>query len=188
MRKLILRILVTVDGVAAGEKGSIDMVDYGDDDAWDDIFQALENVDAMLIGGTSHREYLDYWHGVLKDPKAKPNEKKFAEIDARTPHYILSRTLKKSDWPNATVLSGGVDGVAELKRQSGGDILLWGGPTVAAAAIEAGLVDEYHLETHPVIAGRGKKLFANVESARRLRHLDTKILPSGIAIQKYSQT
>ena len=30
---------------------------------------------------------------------------------------------------------------------------LWGGPTAAAAAIEAGVVDEYDLVTRPVIAG-----------------------------------
>ena len=71
---------------------------------------------------------------------------------ARTPHFVLSRTLRKVEWPNAKVLTGGVDGIADLKKQAGRDVVLWGGRTAAAAAIEAGVVDEYHFVTHPVIA------------------------------------
>src|SRR4051812_35954118 len=99
MRKLILRMLLTLDGVGAGKNGQIENVDYGDEGSWSDIFSTLKTVDAMLIGGTSHREYLDYWKSVLSDPKANPNEKKFAEIAARTHHYVVSRTLKSVDYP-----------------------------------------------------------------------------------------
>jgi len=49
MRKLILRMEITLDGVAAGENGPIDKVDYGDEGSWSDIFATLETVDAMLI-------------------------------------------------------------------------------------------------------------------------------------------
>ena len=187
MRKLILRMLLTLDEVGAGENGQIENVDYGDEGSWSDIFETLKTVDAMLIGGTAHREYLDYWKSVLTDPKAKPNERKFAELDARTPHYVLSRSLRSVDYPNASVLPGGVDGIPDLKRQKGGDILLWGGPTVAAAAIEAGYVDEYHFDVHPVIAWRGKKLFAKVTGERRLRHLETKVHPSGVLTIKHAK-
>lgn len=186
MRKLILRMLLTLDEVAAGENGNIENVDYGDTGSWNDIFRTLTTVDAMLVGGSSHKEYLDYWHSVLSNPKADANERKFAEIAARTPHYVLSRSVQSVDYPNASVLPGGVDGIADLKRRPGRDILLWGGPTVAAAAIEAGLVDEYHFDIHPVIAGRGKKLFANVARGRRLRHVSTEVHPSGVVTVKHA--
>jgi dihydrofolate reductase len=187
MRKLILRMLLTLDGVAAGENGPIEMVDYGDVDSWSDIFATLETVDALLIGAGTHREYLGYWQSALTSPTTAPNERKFAELAARTPHFVVSRTLRTVEWPNASVLAGGVEGIASLKRQSGRDILMWGGPTVAAAAIEAELVDEFHFATHPVIAGRGKKLFANVAAAHRVRHLSTKTLPSGVVLVKYAR-
>jgi len=187
MRKLILRMEITLDGVAAGENGPIDGVDYGDEGSWSDIFATLETVDAMLIGAGTHREYLGYWQSALTSPTTKPNERKFAEIAARTPHFVLSRTLRTVDWPNASVLAGGVEGIESLKRQDGRDILLWGGPTVAAAAIEAELIDEYHLATHPVIVGRGKKLFANVAATHRVRHLSTQSFPSGLVLVKYAR-
>ncbi len=188
MRKLILRMELTLDGVAAGDNGPIEMVDYGDQGSWGDIFATLETVDAMLIGAGTHREYLSYWQSALTSTTATASERKFAAIAARTPHFVLSRTLRSVEWPNASVLAGGVEGVASLKRQGGRDIIMWGGPTVAAAAIEAELIDEYHLVTHPVIAGRGKKLFANVTAAHRVRHLSTNTSPSGVVLVKHART
>ena len=70
MRKLILRMELTLDGVAAGENGPLDMVDYGDEGSWNDIFATLETVDAMLIGGGTYREYLGYWQATLTNPSA----------------------------------------------------------------------------------------------------------------------
>ena len=187
MRKLILRMELTLDDVAAGENGPVDGVDYGDEGSWSDIFATLETVDAMLIGAGTHREYLDYWQAALTNPTTPPNERRFAEIAARTPHFVLSRTLRSVEWPNASVLEGGVEGIASLKRQAGRDVVMWGGPTVAAATIEAGLVDELHLVRHPAIAGHGKKLFANVGAAHRVRHLSTQTVPSGVVLVKYAR-
>ena len=178
---------LTLDGVAAGDDGPIDGLDYGDEASWRDIFATLETVDAMLIGAGTHREYLGYWASARTNPDASANDRRFAEIAARTPHYVLSRTLERVEWPNASVLEGGVEAIAGLKRQPGGDLLLWGGPTVAAAAIEADLVDELHLVTHPVIAGRGKTLFAGIVAPHRVHHLSTETFPSGVVQVKYAR-
>jgi dihydrofolate reductase len=188
MRKLILRMEITLDGVAAGENnGPIDGVDHSDEGSWSDVFATLETVDAMLIGAATHQEYLSHWQSALTSSTAPPNERKFAAIAARTPHFILSRTLRTVEWPNASVLAGGVEGIGSLKRQSGRDIIMWGGPTVAAAAIEAELIDEYHFVTHPVIAGRGKKLFAKVAGAHRVRHISTETFASGAVLVKHAR-
>jgi dihydrofolate reductase len=187
MRKLILRMELTLDGVAAGENGPIAGVDHADEGSWSDIFATLETVDTMLIGAATHREYLDHWQTALTNPTAPSNERKFAAIAARTPHFVLSRTLGRVAWPNASVLTDGVAGIADLKRQDGRDIILWGGPTVAAAAIEAGLIDEYHLVTHPLIAGRGKKLFAHVSTPHPVRHVGTTTFPSGVVLVRHAR-
>lgn len=187
MRKMILRMELALDGVAAGENGPIDGVDYGDEGSWSDIFATLETVDAIVIGAGTEREYFSYWRSVPTKPTASASERKFAAIAARTPHFVLSRSLRSVDWPNSSVLTGGVADIANLKRQEGRDILMWGGPTVAAAAIEAELIDELHLVTHPVIAGRGKKLFADVATAHRLRHLSTSTFPSGVVLVKHAR-
>jgi dihydrofolate reductase len=186
VRKLILRMAITLDGVAAPEQGK-DVFDLNDEGVWNYTFGMLETVDTMLLGAGMHQEYLSHWQAALTSPTASQNERRYATLAARTPHFVLSRTLRKVEWPNATVLTGGIDGIADLKKQAGGDIILWGGPTAGAAAIEAGVVDEYHLVTHPVIAGGGKKLFGNVVKMRRVRHQDVKRFPSGIVALKYAR-
>ena len=183
MRTLILQMAITLDGVVAPENPEV--FDHGDDGVWKDIFAMLDTVDTVLLGAGMHQEYLGHWQLALTSPAASHDERRYAEISARLPHVVLSRTLRNVEWPNATVLSAGVDGIADLKKQDGRDIILWGGPTAAAAAIDAGVVDEYHFVTHPVIAGRGKKLFNQVADMRSVRHVDTKTLPSGIVILKY---
>lgn len=185
MRKLILQMAISLDGVVAPDDGNV--FNHRDEGVWSDTFAMLETVDTVLLGAGMHREYLSYWQSALTDPTASQSERRYATMVARTPHFVLSRTLRKVEWPNATVLTGGVDGIADLKEQAGRGIVLWGGPKAAAAAIDAGVVDEYHLVTHPIIAGRGKKLFGNVVDTHRVRHQDTKTFPSGIVIFKYAR-
>jgi len=177
---------ITVDGVVAPESGK-DVFNYSDEGVWSDTFATLESVDAILLGAGMHQEYLTYWHAALTSATASQSERRYATMAARTPHFVLSRALRKVDWPNATVLAGGVDGIADLKKQAGRDIILWGGPTAAAAAIEAGVVDQYQFVTHPTIAGTGKKLFGDVVKMRRVRHQDTKTFSSGIVALKYAR-
>jgi dihydrofolate reductase len=184
MRKLILSMAITLDDVVAPE--AKDAFDFTDEGVWTDMFSALQTVDTLLIGAGMHQEYLGHWQRALTSVTASANERRFAEIAAKTQHFVLSRTLRKVDWPNASVLDGGVDGIAALKKQPGRDIILWGGARAAAAAIEAGVVDEYRLVTHPIIAVRGKKLLDKVETMRRLRHEETASLPSGIVIRRYA--
>lgn len=186
MRKLILRMEITVDGVAASEKGPIDGIDYGNADSFRDIFETIQNVDGMLIGGRTTEEYLGYWKEALTKPGTKPDERRYAEIASKTPHYVVSRTMKTVNYPNASILSKGVDGIADLKRQSGKDLLMWGGPTVAAATIEAGLIDEMHFVIHPVVAGDGKRLFDKVGHAHKVRLLHSRTLSGGAVLVKYA--
>ena len=185
MRKLILRMTTSLDGVVAPD--AKDIFNFNDDDVWTEHFAAIETVDTMLLGAGMHAEYLSHWHAALSDPKAGASERRYAAIAVKTPHIVLSRTLRTVEWPNVTIMQNGVDGIADLKKQAGRDILLWGGPTAAAAAINAGVVDEYHLVTHPVVAGPGKKLFTNIATPHRLRHHDTKTFPSGIILLKYAR-
>lgn len=184
MRKLILRMATTLDGVVAGENDEMNLFDFSDEGTWTDIFATLETVDTMLVGRGMYPGYFEYWNGALTSPTAPPNEKKYAAISARTTHFVVSRTLPNVEWPNANVL-GGIDEIARLKEKAGGDIILYGGPTLAAAVINAGLIDEYHLMVHPLIAGRGKKLFSQVVERRRVRLRDAKPLASGILLLKY---
>jgi dihydrofolate reductase len=87
---------------------------------------------------------------------------------AKTPHYVVSSTLKSVTWPNTRILAD-LDAVAAMKREQGKDIYLIGGAAIVGAAIDAGLVDELRLIVYPLIVGEGKALFSS--SARHAMEL-----------------
>ncbi len=73
---------------------------------------------------------------------------------------VVSATLTEPAWQNTTVISGDVPaGVAGLKDRYAGDILVAGSATLVGTLREHDLIDEYHLVVHPVVLGRGKRLF-----------------------------
>jgi riboflavin biosynthesis pyrimidine reductase len=58
--------------------------------------------------------------------------------------------------------------------------LLVSGPTLAASLERLGLIDEYRLVVHPILAGHGPTLFQGLERSRRLELVSTKSLKSGV--------
>ena len=49
--------------------------------------------------------------------------------------------------------------VAELKRGSGGDILVFGSATMWNELLQAGLIDELHVMVGPALLGRGTPVY-----------------------------
>ncbi len=124
----------------------------------------------------SYVSWLRYWTALQNEPDKPlpmsgklptPAEVEWARFAARTPHYVLSSTLTSALWPQKSFVRG-LEGIAALKRQSGKDIYLVGGARTTASLIDAGLVDELRLIIYPLIAGKGKALFATTERRRGL--------------------
>lgn len=181
MRKLIAAMKVSLDGKTDGPKGA-DWVK-----AWSDDYELTHQIDACLLGGGMYPGYEGYWTGIRNEP-GKPAwtsdpptkaEVEWARLTERTPHYVLSKTLKTAVWPNTKFLRS-PDEVAALKRQPGKDVYLVGGSRTAASLIDAGLVDELRLLVYPLIAGDGtKSLFETAERRRGLELRKANALPDG---------
>ena len=89
--------------------------------------------------------------------------------------YVVSKTRKKSDWEN-TVFFKNIAEIKKLKKSKGGDIKVWGSSKLVQSLLKNDLVDELWLKIHPVILGKGKKLF------------DENILPSTLTLTGSSVT
>jgi dihydrofolate reductase len=90
-------------------------------------------------------------------------EKLFADKLNATPKVVFSRTLDRAPWgtwDEARIVSGApADEVANLKRQTGRDIAIWGSLSLVQGLISEGLVDEFRLVVCPVVLGSGRPLF-----------------------------
>jgi dihydrofolate reductase len=74
--------------------------------------------------------------------------------------------------------------VSQLKADTPRGVLL-GSPTLSAALEQLGLIDEYRLALHPVLAGHGPTLFAGLDHSRHLELLSTAQLRSGVLALHY---
>lgn len=170
MRKLIAGMKTSLDGKIEGPEGYADWVE-----AWSDDYDVVPQVDACLLGGNMYPGYEQYWTVIQNEPDkpgttgkvATPAEVEYARFTAKTPHYVLSKTKTSALWPKTSFVRG-LEEVAALKRQPGKDIYLVGGARTTASLIDAGLVDELRLIVYPLIAGKGKALFAATERRRGL--------------------
>ena len=118
-------------------------------------------------------------------------EEQTGEYGARMnvyPKHVASSTLQEPlEWNNSTLIEGDLaEEVGRLKRQEGKDILIFGSGELARTLMENDLIDEYRLMVHPVVVGKGKRLFGDVGETRDLRLVDTKqVGPDGVLILTY---
>jgi dihydrofolate reductase len=113
-------------------------------------------------------------------------EIEFARLWRDTPKVVFSSTVDDVDW-NTRLVSG--DAVAEITRLKAGDgaPMEIGGATLAAAAMRAGLIDEYALATHPVMVGGGTPFFTALDNWVDLNLLETRTFPGGVVLTRYER-
>ena len=182
MRNLITAMKISVDGKFEGPQGYADWVAD-----WSDDYGLTPQIDACVLGGRMYPGYEQYWTPIQDEPDQvhpqtgavpTPAEVEWARFAARTPHYVVSRTLTEAAWPGTRFLRG-LDDLAALKQEPGRDIYLMGGGAITAAAIDARLVDELRLIVYPVIAGGEKALFPSSAVRRGLELRKVEQLPDG---------
>ncbi|HEV2441456.1 MAG TPA: dihydrofolate reductase family protein [Steroidobacteraceae bacterium] len=182
MRQLIAGFKMSIDGQIEGPEGYADWVA-----AWSEEYGLTPQIDACLLGAGMYPGYEKYWTAIQaagdqplpmtgRFPTA--DEVKWGQFAAQTPHYVLSTSLTRAQWPRTRFLRS-LDEVVALKRQPGKDIYLMGGARVAAALLDAGLIDELRLIVYPIVAGPGKPLFATIASRHELQFKESQHLQDG---------
>ena len=100
--------------------------------------------------------------------------------------YILSKTIKSSEWKNTVFLTG-LEDIKQLKSSEGRDIQVWGSSELTHLLLENGLVDELHLRIFPVILGKGKKLFHDDAAATAFTLTGNVVTSKGVIIAQYQR-
>ncbi|MFA9289318.1 MAG: dihydrofolate reductase family protein [Weeksellaceae bacterium] len=183
MRKIILSMLVSLDGFVAGPSGDLDWV-IADDDHHKYSTKLLEGADTLIFGRVTYQSFVEYWPNAQET--LHDNEKKVAEQINKAKKIVFSRTLQEVEWNSTLMREVMPDDILKLKQESGKDIVIFGSPTIAQTFMRRGLVDEYHLLVQPVILGKGLQLYEDIHDRMKLQHLDTETFKSGVVLLKYA--
>ena len=173
MRKIILQMMITLDGYIAGPNDEMDWID-NDPVMGDAHFALAEHADAALVGHTVYQGMAQFWPQAAANPNAENNEAEFGKLMNEMKKIVISTKKEELTWTNAQQLLVADDDdlvkkIKELKEQPGEYLLLYGGARTAQTFVEFGLVDEYRIDICPVTLGAGKRLFphrANLELIR----------------------
>ncbi|MGN7885514.1 dihydrofolate reductase family protein [Dyadobacter endophyticus] len=178
MRKVIAAINMTLDGVC--DHTSVNP----DEEIHEHYRELLKSGDVALYGRITY-QLMEYWKNVVENPTGDKAMDDFAIAIDRIPKVVFSRTLTNVDWESARVATRDLkEEVLALKEKPGHDILV-GSRSLIIALINLGLLDEFQLMVHPVIAGHGLLLFDKINERTLLKLMKTKTFDSGAVLHYY---
>ena len=109
--------------------------------------------DAMLLGRNTYQAFRRLLAGSAERCAA-------VRLDERRRPLRRLQHLEKGTWEPTTIISGDVKAQIEaVKAGPGQDIQVIGSPTLVASLLDMGVLDELSLLIHPVVVGKGKRLF-----------------------------
>ena len=168
MRKLILSVAVSLDGLIEGPHGEYDWCYMDQDYGMSDFFK---RIDTLFMG----RKTYEMAQSIGEAPAGYP---KFKE-------YIFSTTLPAVKEGAVLLKTNIKEGVEKIKNEKGKDIWLFGGAGLTTSLLNLGLVDEFLLAVHPIILGAGKPLFHNIHKRVDLKLVDSKTYSTGLVALSY---
>jgi dihydrofolate reductase len=170
---------VTLDGCCDHRVG------IADADLHDYFTQLMDAAGAMLWGRTTYELMESAWPAVARDENAPRSTREWARKLEAKPKYVVSASRQDFPWNNTFRLDGDLrEAVTRLKEKTPQGVLV-GSPMLSSALEQLGLIDEYRIVVHPVIAGHGPTLFQGLTSSRRLELVSTKQLKSGQMAMHY---
>lgn len=178
MRKVLAAINMTIDGNCDHTKG------IADDEVHQHYEELIRSGDTILYGRTTF-ELMKFWKSLVENPTGNKTMDDFAVAINDIPKIVFSRTLRDPEWESATIAGRELkEEVLDLIRQPGGTILV-GSRSLIIELMNLGLIDEFQLTVHPVIAGDGLSLFENISDGKTLKLLKTKTFVCGAVTLYY---
>src|SRR5438876_3655478 len=179
MRRLILQTSVSIDGYVAALDGSHPWSEGSEEDEafkrW--ILDSVWAAGAHLMGRVTYEEMAEFWPTSTSEYARPMNE---------IPKVVFSKTLQHADWPETRIARGELAGeIGRLKRESGDDLVAYGGATLDQALSRLGLVDEYRLMIQPAARGAGLPLFKDLDAPLHLELSEATAYATGVAIHVY---
>ncbi|HEY1405116.1 MAG TPA: dihydrofolate reductase family protein [Spirochaetota bacterium] len=183
MRKVVFAINISADGYC----GHTDMM--ADEELHVFFTKLLRNAGLMLFGRVTYQLMVPYWPDVAKNQSESEAINEFALVFDSLDKVVFSTTLKDVGGDKTRIVRANVpEEVIALKEQPGKDIFV-SGLSIASQLSDRGLIDEYYFVVHPVVAGKGPRLFETVQSRENLRldFIGSESLQSGVIALHYKK-
>ena len=181
MRKLIFQVNISLDGFADHT------VAVADDELHDFSTDLLNNIDAILFGRVTYQLFESYWPLAPNDPEATQSIVEFANKINEIPKIVFSNTLQDVGWNNTKLVKGNMaEEVLKLKQGAGKDLSV-GGLNLARSLTNLSLIDDYWILVHPIIVGKGRRLFDGINESLDLKLVDSQKFHSGVIALHYQQ-
>jgi dihydrofolate reductase len=213
MRKLVLKMSMSIDGFVGGPDGEVGWIFESNDIAA--IAWTVETLSLAGVHIMGHRTYhhMAAWWPSSTEVFAPPMNEIPKVIFSRSGHITspdvaLTTTALKDVTARrdaeggkvtniaATVLDGWthprvmgtdlVNDIAKLKAEPGGFILAHGGAGFARSLIAANLVDEFRLLVHPVALGSGLSIFNGLSKPLRMTMSSETVFSGGTAAKVFA--
>jgi dihydrofolate reductase len=179
MRKVILLVMMTLDGLFDGPGEGLEKIDWHHaDEEWEDYsVEILSGADTLLFGRRTYEGFASFW---------PLQEGEVARLLNEIEKVVFSTTLTEVTWQHSRLVREHVpEAIAQLKAQPGKPILVFGSADFAATLTQHGLIDEYRIAVNPVVLGEGTPLFKPHAGRHELRLLGTRVFTSGIVELRY---
>ena len=190
MSKIVAILSVTLDGVMQSpgrpdedRRNGFDLggwaAPYFDPVMAQKAAEGMAETRALLFGRRTYEDFYQVWPNQTGNP--------FTEPLNNTLKYVASRTLSEPlPWMNSTLLGGEAAGhAARLRAEPGGDIVILGSGELVRSLLPHGLIDEFILQIHPLVLGKGQRLFPASGLPFKLELVESRTTGTGVVIGTY---
>ncbi|MFN8591808.1 MAG: dihydrofolate reductase family protein [Thermomicrobiales bacterium] len=180
MRKIVSGLFISLDGVY--EAPDQWHFPYFNEEMGAAVQVQMDAADAMLLGRVTYQEFAGFW------PQQSSDEVDIAGYMNQTPKFVVSHSLTDVEWQNSTLVSGNVrEALTRLKEQPGKNISVVGSGTLVRSLLQEGLLDELRLLVHPIVVGKGKRLFPDGSGPVPLRLTESESFSTGVLALTYER-
>ena len=193
MRTLTVAAFVSLDGVMQAPGGPEEdcssgfrfggwIVPYADKTTGQAVMDLFSQPFELLLGRRTYDIFAAYWPNIQADS----THHTIADLFNAVPKHVATHHADSLAWHNSHALKGNlVDAINALKRQDGPQLLTQGSGDLVRQLLAAGLVDELRLMIHPILLGRGKRLFDDNAQASAFTLVNSISSPGGVLIARY---
>ena len=186
MRKVKLQMQMTINGYVGQPNGENDWMTWNPDDEFIAFLGSLlDSSDTLLIGRKlAEGGFIQFWEDTADKNPAHPFAKKIAAIQK----VVFTKTLGQSTWNNTSLAKGNLaEEITALKKQTGKDLLVFGGADFVSSLVKEGLIDEYYLIINPTAMANGMTIFNSLEGIQKFTPIQSKLYPGGKTVLSFKK-